>query len=411
MNIAALNEHQKKLAEAGGSEGFLSTKDIGPDGLIVRLMPDPPQLEGLFYFPVVKYWMMVNGKVSSVICCSTFPGKDGKPKPSVIQAEIDEAMASEDEDVQATLHTVNPKTGMQILKMEEEFWMEVLQVEYKLDANNEIESIIIVGNRVKTFQTSKITLIREMAKHITSRVAVSNSKKALDGPLDRVNGSNLLLTKTGTAKETRYFAALEACGEMPKKFYTNIPNVYEIVQEQMKNPSWQRAAIRNFLYGEAIPADVQAKEDARAAKVKAEGEAKRNEVPKKKVAGEEAEEEAPAPKPKKAATPVKKAAPVEEPDEDYLEAEEVEEEETPPPTKKAATKKPALLDDDDDLDAPTPVKKSAPKKAAVIEEDDELEEEEAPKPKKKSPPPPPTPAKKAAAPKRSILDELEDEDE
>lgn len=441
MDLQALKAAQERLKAGGGdaSEGFMKTKELTAEGIPFRLLPEPTVLGGIFYFPVIKYWLMVNGKRASLICSSTFG------KKSVIQEEIDAARELDDEDVNAILD--NPDTLTNI-KCEEEMWMAGLKLEYKLDKGGNIVSVKVVDNVAKIFQCAKATLVSEMVKVATSAKALRLSKGAPDGIADRVNGSNLLLCRTGVKKLTRYTAVLDEQMEMEEKWYADIPNVYETAKNQMKTMAYQRAAIRNCLYGEEIPKEVQAKEDARATAakeayktLKAAAEAS---VPKKKAkpVTDDEEEEAPTPKkkalrvmdeddedetpaPKKKANvapmPKKKATPIEDDDDD------TDEDDAPPPAKKGATKKAASIVDEDDDDAPIPVKKAAKKQAAVVDEEDE---DEPPVPVKKAKKPALTdddeeddepatvakkkatvPAKKAAPAKKSILDSLDDLDD
>lgn len=379
MNLQALKEAGEKLKQGNAGEGFFSTKVLTEEGVPIRLLPEPAVLNGIFYFPVTKFWMNVNGKRTSVICSSTFG------KKSIMQEEIDEAKLSDDEDVQNILADSNPQSKTALIK-QEEFWMAALLLDYKTNRNNEIEKIIVVDDCAKVFQCGKATLLHEMVKVATSRKALAPTKGATDGIADRVLGSNMLLSKTGKEKATRYACVLDEQCEMDAKYYTNIPNVYEIAKAQCKNLSWQQAAIRNHIYGEPIPADVQAKEDARAEKAKATLKAlfeAPTPVAKKKTAAPVDDDEDEAPKPKKKATAVL--------DDD--------DDETPVPAKK---KKAAVVDDEED-DAPVPAKK---KKAAVVEDDDE---DELPTPKKKAVPPPPPAKKKAAVVDEDDLDEDDEE--
>lgn len=420
MNLQALKAAAEQLKTGGGAEGFFSTKILTEEGVPIRLLPEPPILAGIPYYKVVKYWMTVNGKRTTVICCSSFPGPDGKMKPSIIEQEINEARDSDDADVQSVINDTGTQTN---ISRDEEFWMAALQLQYDVKDDGSLK-IKVVDGRAKVFQCSKATLVDQIIKAITSGKAVRayGGDKTPDGCADRVKGLNVLCSKTGSGKLTRYAAVLDEQCEMDPKYYINIPNVYEIAKAQMPNPSWQQAAIRNHIYGEPIPDDIQAKEDARKEKVKLLFKAQEAEaakalaalpVAKKKSAApvEEDEEETPkATAPKKSAAPTKKAAPIDDDlEEDLVEEEEPaeeEEDETPAPVSKKAVKKAAPIDlDEDEL----PVKSVAKKKAQPIDEDPE---EDAPKPvaSKKAAIPPPPASKKATPPKRTLLDLLEDDE-
>lgn len=395
INLAALKDVKKGLDEKTGSKGFLNTKDLTPDGVLFRLAPPPPILNGIFHFNVHEWWFPVNGKQRRIIDVSAF-GKD-----SVIQAEIDAAYAENDDDINQLLEAINPNSKRKILTMQESAWMSGWQLEYqysKSDAD-EITGVTVVDGCGKIFQCGKPTLLSDIIGVITGGPAARRHKGCEDGIADRVKGSNILLSKEGAGLNTKYKAVLDDEYEMDAKWYRNPPNVYETAKAQTALASWQRAAIRNYIYGEPIPTDVQAKEDTRAEKAKALFEAAKAAAPveapaakAKKPAPVDDEEETPAPKPK-----AKKPAPTED-DEEIAE---------PTPPAKAPKKSAAPIELDDDDDTPTPPKKNAVKKpAAPVDLDDD---DDAPTPvvKKKSPPPPPAPTKKA--PQRSILDDIDED--
>jgi hypothetical protein len=373
INLAALKNVKKGLDEKTGSKGFLNTKDLTPDGIPFRLLPPPAILNEVFHFNVQEWWFAVNGKPTRIIDVSTF-GKD-----SVIQEEIDAAYALEDADVNEVLESLNPNTHKKVLIPQESAWMAGLQLEYITDDAGDITAMKVVDDCAKIFQCGKQTLLSDMISVASSRPAISLAKGCADGIADRVKGSNMLLSKEGVKLNTKYKAVWAEQAEMDAKYYRNIPNVYDTAKAQCANASWQKAAIRNFLYGEAIPADVQAKEDARAEKAKALYQAN--------AANHTTSEDAPKPKAKK---------PVADEEEDEV-----------VPVKK--TKKPAPVEEEED-DEPVPVKKAAPKKQLVLEDEDD--DAPAPVVKKKSPPPPPAAAPKKSAPakSRSVLDDLDDDD-
>jgi hypothetical protein len=429
IDLAALKAAKEQLESNGGSDRYLGTKDLTSEGTILRLLPPPPVLNGLFYLTVIKYWMTVNGKRLPIIDCATF-GKN-----SVIEAELEEARCSDDPDVVAIATDTDNKTGM---IRQEEHWMAALVLKYKTDPKTgEIQKVIVVDDTAKVFQCGKPTLTTQILNIVTQGPAVRRAKGAEDGMLDRVNGSNIVVSKTGQKLQTKYAAVLDEQMEMPEKWYQDIPNVYEIAKSQMKLPSYQRALIRQVLYGEAIPDEVEKKEQARAEKAKAEFQehkkaaAEEAKAPKKKPAVSDDDDEAPAPKPKKQAvvsddddegipTPKKpKKAVVDDDDEDV-------------PAPKKPAKKVAADDDDDDADI-QPAKK--PKKVAATEDDDDDpvpvpkggktptvtkpsksiiddDDEDAPAPVtvKKTPPPPPAKKPANAKPTRSILDDLDEDD-
>ena len=437
MNIESLKKVKESLDDRSKGGGFLSQRDIKGE-MVVRLLPEPAVLDGMFHVEVSKYWLA--GK--PIICQSTFG------KKSVIQEEIDEAKTSDDEDLVALASNTENKTGVSLKK---EVWMALLQLEYKLAKDQSIESAIVVDGKAKVFACGPM-LLSDMIKAVTSRKAIQNAKGSKLYAADPVTGTNIILSRTGTTKnDTKYAAALDECMEMEAKYYVDIPNVYEIAKSQCSNASFQRATIRQYLYGEPIPAEVAAKEGKRAEAAKAalnihtaapadedapkkkKVVAEEEEAPvakkKKTVIVDEDEDETPAPKkaakkaiiededdedtPPVKAVAKKKAIIEEDEDEDEAPAKPVakkkaivpDEEDEDEPVAKPKKKAVVLGEDEDDLPIP---KKSAAKKSIIEDED----EDDAPAPviKKKSAIPPPPPAKKAVA-KKSILDDIDDLDE
>lgn len=408
MDIQALKRTKEKLDEKTGSDGFLNQKNIGTE-TVVRLLPPSPQLGGLFHMEVVKYW--IAGK--SIICASTFG------KKSVIQEELDAARASDDDDLVALANNADTKTGV---SRKVEFWMTLLQLEYKLNKREEIIGYTVIDDKAKVFQCGS-QLLSSMIKVATSRKAITAAGGAEDAIADRESGSNLILSKAGQKLNTKYDAAIDESMEIDPKYYVSIPDVYVIAQAQMKNASYQRAVIRQYLYGDDIPKDVQAKEDARMAKVKeAYAQAAAPAKKKKVVDDDDDADEKPAKKKsveitankkKKILTedddedaedePVKKKKKViEDDDDDEIPAkktakkkvvDEDDDDEDEKPVKKTAKKK-AISDDEDDDDEPAPAKKSAKKKVADDDEDDDL-----------------PPAKKSAKKKATVTDDDDDDDD
>jgi len=397
MDLNALKKKQQQLDSRSGSDGFLSRKDLTADGMVVRLVPPSPQLDGMFHLEVKKYWFPTpDGKKQGIICVSTF-GKD-----SVIEEELAMANESEDEELLELVQEV---------KLQSENWMGVLQLVYKKDRNDNVIGVEVVDGHGKILQVPN-TCLNAIIKLATNKMALKEPTKhgSTDGIADREYGSNMLLSKTGKALSTKYDAALDEQMEIEEKYYRDLPDVYTVAKNQMKSVSMQRALIREYLYGEAIPKAVKAKEDARVEALKASRPSTVKKKPTAASDDDDDEDEAPAPKKKAAKKPVeedededdepapvkkKSKKPVDEDDEDEA-----------PPFKPVGKKKAAILldadDDDDDYEVP------ATKKGKKQLEEDDDDDEPIPAKKKATPP---APAKKAAPKKKTIVDEDDDEEE
>jgi hypothetical protein len=417
MDLAALAVAQKKMA-AKGSEGFLNQKDLTEEGLIVRLLPEPPEMDGIPYMEVQNRW--VGGK-TKFVDPSTFG------EPSVIDEEIAMAIQKAKDENDADLMTLATDTTKDGVSASAENWIALLHLEYKTK-KDEIVGYTVVDN------TPKILACRTQLLSAILKIASSKKAARIKSPdkiADRMQGINMLIAKTGTGMKTKYSADEDEQMEIDERWYEDVPNVMEVARQQMALPTFQRASIRLYLYGTPIPAKVQAKEDARKEAVKAANALRKASIGgKSKAAVEDDDEEDDAPPSKKTVTKTvataakKKAAPVEDDEEDEddepapkkiakkpaapVDEDEDDEDDTPPAKKPApVAKKTMKLDADGD---PLPPPSKAGKKVASVDLDDEDDEDDAP-------PPPPPPAKKSAktatppAKKPAAKIDLDDDDD
>lgn len=392
INYDALRKNNEAIKKFGGNDTFLAQKDL-TDATPFRLAPDTPEMNGLNYFRVVQLWI------------DNVPYMDFQTfgKPSIFLEELDEAKNSDDNDIVALA------TDDERIKFSETFWYPGWQLEYVMDGN-EISKIKVVDDCCKIFQAGP-----QMAGEIND-IILSRRMMAIKSPLgiaDRELGYNLVLSriKKGAGKRNiKYSAQIDEPWTVPQRYFNDVVNPHSFAKAQIKTKDYQRAVIREYLYGEDIPHDVKKRQE--------ELDAKRKEEYKALMAEKEAAAKRTTPK----ATTKKPAA--QEEDEDEEEAEVPAKKVT-----KATTKKPVPQDDEDEDDAPfeseeedaeeeeTPVaKKSAAKKPAITDDidmdEEEEEEEEAPKkpaPKKSAPAKSSAPATKAVAQKKTISSDFEDD--
>jgi hypothetical protein len=72
---------------------------------------------------------------------------------------------------------------------------------------------------------------------------------------ERLTGFNLILSKTGEKRTTKYFAQKDEIYPMPEEFYTpaKLFDPFELAQSLMYTDEYMDAIIGNYLYGEELP--------------------------------------------------------------------------------------------------------------------------------------------------------------
>lgn len=379
LDISKLANLGKSLSS--GNNMFMKPKDIGEE-TIVRVLPPLPALNGLFALTVERWW--VNKK--PYICPSTFGGTP------IFQEELDEAMSSDDPDVVAAAQdkrSITKKT---------EYWIPLLHLELQGTGRN---AEYIVKGEAPRVLTVGPQLYGKMIKLATNRRYQNDSD---DGITDRVEGYNIALSREGSGLNTDYDAVIAEQMEMPAKYYRNIPDVHAMAEKMVSSEKYLRAVIREYLYGEPIPARLQDQEDKRREENKnatAPGARRSTKDDDELIeSAAPARRKRPAPADEDEDTPTRKRRPAAR-GEDDDEGEALE--------KALSGKRNATREDEEpeEDDAPSghkprrvPARKSAPAKQA--EEDDNSPEEEDAKPARKS-------ANKKAA--KSIEDDLLDDAE
>ena len=243
LNVSKLKELQKGLTErasGGGDKLFLQSNKIGEE-TNVRLLPPLPRMNGIYYVDQEGWW--INGKYYLSNSTPMLKGKD------VIQQEVDDAKALKDKDLDALISA--KKDGKPLLKKEYRSLMPLLLLDVKYDEDDQVESVIVVDDKAKVL-VAKPSLMREINRVVTSR-PVQN--KTEDGIMDREKGHNMILSRTGTGLDTTYNATHSFICEMPEDYYKDIPDVMKLTEDMAKSDTYLRGVIRNYLYGEEMPAD------------------------------------------------------------------------------------------------------------------------------------------------------------
>lgn len=292
LDFTALNQAQDDLVNRTEEGVFLYQKSIGKE-TDVRILPPYPEMGGKYFLELIIYW--IGGK--KYISPKTF----GLPCP--IADEVLEASATKDRTLKALLDNTE-KNGY---SKRYEYWMPILLLDlsFNTDGTVKTDQIEIKGD-ARILSTGP-QLIKKINKLAVSR-KLANGKP--DGFTDREKGFNFILSKTGEKLNTEYDAVSDIACELPEKYYKAYPNVVEEAQKELYSDSYLTAAIRNYLYGEAMPKDEDKFEEG-AAPVNT-GRGSRNPAPEPEAnTGRGARN--PAPEPEAAPTEEAKAAKQEEP--------------------------------------------------------------------------------------------------
>lgn len=256
LDIKKLRAMSKDLTKkAGGGDGLLWYANKLTEEDNARLLPPPVEANGVYFVEQAGWW--VNGKFYMTNDTELFGGVD------VIEEEIQMAKESDDEDILALVN--KKKNGMPVLKKEYRSLLPMLQLDVTYDEDDNLIDCKVVDSRILV---AKPTLLDSIHKVVTHR---QYQNKTPNGIADREKGFNIILSKTGTGKETSYSAmGWNTPMPMDEKWYDEkkMPNVFEYTRKGQKSDEVLRSIIRNYLYGEAIIEDSSSKEDKAPKQVK-----------------------------------------------------------------------------------------------------------------------------------------------
>lgn len=253
MDIKKLREMQKRIENKSGKgddKMFVYSNKLSEEDNI-RLLEPHPNLNGLYFVEQEVWW--IKGKM--YLSNSTYGEKD------VIQEEVDLAKAQKDKDLDALLSAKENKNGQMVpvIKKETRYLIAILHLLVKYDDDDNMESCDVIDDMGKVL-IAKPSLMNEINTIVTSRQIVGATKGTEHGAADRVKGFNMVVSKKGSGLNTEYgaLAWLEPM-EMPAKYYEKPIDIQDMTDKMRKEDEYLRSVIRNYLYGEEIIADVNAK--------------------------------------------------------------------------------------------------------------------------------------------------------
>lgn len=245
LNLNALKNRQKAFEEKGSGNVVQASK-LGEEFDFRVIPPIYPEQEGIYFLERKVWW--IDGKPYT--SPATFGEED------VIDEEIAEAteLARKDKTLSKLLNDERK------LKAQTEYWVPVLLLDVEFDGKGKPKKVEVKDDKVK------ILAMGGMLMRAVNKIAVGRQYQngTDDGFADRVEGYNILATKTGTGLNTEYSAeGWRETWEMDEKYYTEkaVPNVIELTRKQIKGDDYLRSVIRNYLYGEAIIEDKKSGDD------------------------------------------------------------------------------------------------------------------------------------------------------
>lgn len=230
LNMKALNDVQKGLdAPRAGANGTLFYASKMKAATLIRLLPPLPKQDGVYFTMLTKYWIDKDSFLSLETWGESCPFSE----------ELKAAKDSNDPDIKALANKISKKV---------EYLMPIILFddEYGEKPNEKNPQILGVGKMLMT-EINKIVTHRNYQPDIT----------------DRESGFNIEINKKGSGLDTVYTAMGDIKpSSMNAKFYAEgvIPDVLAYALSERKTPEFLRAKIRNYLYGEDVPAELSGEE-------------------------------------------------------------------------------------------------------------------------------------------------------
>ncbi len=259
LDLGKLKEKEEELKKRGGDGGknWIQVSKIDKP-LDCRILNPLPSMDGVYFVEVPVWW--INGK--RLISKKIF----GPEETDVVEQMKEEAetAAKTDKTLAALLNKKDDKTDIPKIQFKWEYWVPVLQLAWVLDGQNSITGIYgsdgksydvnlikkyILDDRVKIL-VANLTVIKAI-----NVIATTRGNSQMMSPVD---GMNIVITKSGVKRDTKYAVAAAEKMPMPAEYYQEgkLTDPFEIAQSLMHTDAYMEAVMGNYLYGDCeIPAD------------------------------------------------------------------------------------------------------------------------------------------------------------
>jgi hypothetical protein len=246
--LAAVQDDLKK--KSGGSKNWIQLSKIEKP-LDWRVMDPLPSMGGVFFVEVPVWWIDGTRIIS--------PKLFGPQEPDVVKDAIEDAKRSKDPDLLKLLSAKNDKS---ISKIQEkvEFWIPGLKFNWDLGKGDVIQGIWDEKgekdpNKIKKFIEDERWKILVAGISALKAIVEIATKRGGSTMTNQVNGINLIISKSGVGRDTRYTVQKDDVFPMPAELYLpeKMIDPFELAQSLMFTDEYMNAVIGKYLYNEELP--------------------------------------------------------------------------------------------------------------------------------------------------------------
>jgi hypothetical protein len=261
LDLSKLKEKEEELKKRGGgaNKNWIQVSKITKP-LDARILNPLPSMDGVYFVEVPVWW--VNGK--RLISKKLF----GPEEIDVLENMKKEAdrVSKTDKTLALLLNKKNIK-NIPLIQFKWEYWVPVLQFNWELDANNNIAGIYGADGRSYDVEKIKNFILDNRVKILVANLTVIKAINVIaqtrgnSQMMSATDGMNIVLTRTGEDRDSKYAVAATEKMPMPIEFYQEgkLTDPFEIAQSMMFTDEYMSAVMGNYLYGDCeIPADSDA---------------------------------------------------------------------------------------------------------------------------------------------------------
>ena len=259
FDLNAVKQAQEELNSRGGSKIFTR---LDKDNLIkdIRVLEPSPSM-GKIYWVEFKLWW-VDGKP---ITSNEFLGEVDHVQTLLDEFEADFCKDDTDKDKSGELQwkklrNATKGQGMKIVSSGTAFWLPILEFDWKLDKDDEIEGIyddkgeydpVKIKQFIKDGRAKILDCKVSQLRNINQQIITGRDGKNF---LDKDRGYNLTITRAGKDTNTTYPATKQEQMPMPEEFYgTGALDVVDLVKASIYTNEYIEAILAKYFYGEALP--------------------------------------------------------------------------------------------------------------------------------------------------------------
>lgn len=257
LDLSKLMEKQEELNKRGsGASNWIQVSKIEKP-LDFRILDPLPSMDGIYYVEVPIWWINGHRLISKKLY-----GPDEVDVVEEIKKEA-EKVAKTDKTISELLKKKGEK-GISLIQFKWEYWIPVLEFEWDMDRSNKIAGIYAPDGSVDPALVAKFIKdqrVKILVANITTLKAINAlaTTRGYGNMMTREEGVNLILTKTGKDRDTKYTVTPDSGRmPMPAEYYQEgkLTDPFEIAESLMYTDEYMKAVIENYIYGDVeIPED------------------------------------------------------------------------------------------------------------------------------------------------------------